>query len=258
MFVEYAKESPEDLLIRITRPQPRARIRHAPRAADALVPQRVVLASATRRARRSRQVADSAGPRRRPGRPPAAGRPATSTATGTSRCCSPRTRPTRSGSSASPTGRRTSRTGSTTTSSTAGTDAVNPEKTGTKAAAHYRLTIGPGESRGRQPAAVGCRRPRLPRAATAPAWSLRRRLRRAVRSRRQEADEFYAAIIPPSLGADAANVMRQALAGMLWSKQFYHYDVDKWLEERGADPFKPIAEGRAAQRALAPHVQRRT
>ena len=33
--------------------------------------------------------------------------------------------------------------------------------------------------------------------------------------------------------------MRQALAGMLWSKQFYHYDVDKWLEERGSDPFKP-------------------
>ena len=38
----------------------------------------------------------------------------------------------------------------------------------------------------------------------------------------------------------AANVMRQALAGMLWSKQFYHYDVDKWLEERGSDPFKAM------------------
>ncbi|HET6956229.1 MAG TPA: hypothetical protein VFI56_06595, partial [Vicinamibacterales bacterium] len=42
-----------------------------------------------------------------------------------------------------------------------------------------------------------------------------------------------------SLNADQANVMRQALAGMLWSKQYYHYDVDKWLEERGSDPFKP-------------------
>src|SRR5213075_836333 len=41
-----------------------------------------------------------------------------------------------------------------------------------------------------------------------------------------------------AVGADGANVMRQALAGMLWSKQFYHYDVDKWLEERGSDPFK--------------------
>ena len=59
-----------------------------------------------------------------------------------------------------------------------------------------------------------------------------------MQARRNEADEFYAAIIPQSLDADAANVMRQALAGMLWSKQFYHYDVDKWLEERGSDPFK--------------------
>ena len=62
---------------------------------------------------------------------------------------------------------------------------------------------------------------------------------RSCEARRKEADEFYAAVIPTSLDADAANVMRQALAGMLWSKQFYHYDVDKWLEERGSDPFKP-------------------
>ena len=59
------------------------------------------------------------------------------------------------------------------------------------------------------------------------------------RARKQEADEFYEAITPPALDPDAADVMRQALAGMLWSKQFYHYDVDKWLEERGADPYKP-------------------
>ena len=59
-----------------------------------------------------------------------------------------------------------------------------------------------------------------------------------LQARRKEADEFYAAITPSSLGADAANVMRQAMAGMLWSKQFYHYDVDRWLAERGSDPFK--------------------
>ena len=57
--------------------------------------------------------------------------------------------------------------------------------------------------------------------------------------RRQEADQFYATVIPASLTEDQARVMRQALAGMLWSKQFYHYDVDRWLEERGSDPFKP-------------------
>ena len=61
---------------------------------------------------------------------------------------------------------------------------------------------------------------------------------RGARHARQEADEFYASVIPASLDADAANVMRQALAGMLWSKQFYYYDVDRWLGERGADPFK--------------------
>ncbi|MGE3778216.1 MAG: glucosidase, partial [Pirellulaceae bacterium] len=57
--------------------------------------------------------------------------------------------------------------------------------------------------------------------------------------RRDQADEFYRAITPRTFSDDEANVYRQALAGMLWSKQFYHYDVDKWLEERGSDPFQP-------------------
>jgi len=56
--------------------------------------------------------------------------------------------------------------------------------------------------------------------------------------RHKEADEFYDTVIPHSMNADQTNVMRQAIAGMLWGKQFYHYDVDKWLEERGSDPFK--------------------
>jgi hypothetical protein len=55
--------------------------------------------------------------------------------------------------------------------------------------------------------------------------------------RKAEADAFYDDVLPDNLGADATNVMRQALAGMLWTKQFYLYDVDKWLEERGHDPF---------------------
>src|SRR5262249_38614115 len=59
-----------------------------------------------------------------------------------------------------------------------------------------------------------------------------------LKARRAEADQFYATVIPRSLNADQANVMRQALAGMLWSKQFYYYDVDQWLEERGSDPFQ--------------------
>src|SRR5262249_57529087 len=70
-----------------------------------------------------------------------------------------------------------------------------------------------------------------------------------VLARQKEADEFYASFTPATFNADQANVMRQALAGMLWSKQFYHYDVDKWLEERGSDPFK-------ASRLAAPRNDR--
>jgi hypothetical protein len=61
----------------------------------------------------------------------------------------------------------------------------------------------------------------------------------AVSTRQEEADQFYATVIPSKLNVDARMVMRQAIAGMLWSKQFYHFDVDKWLVEHGADPFKP-------------------
>ena len=50
------------------------------------------------------------------------------------------------------------------------------------------------------------------------------------KSRLKEADEFYATVIPASLGADEANVMRQALAGMLWSKQFFNYDVEQMAQ----------------------------
>src|SRR6266705_3483244 len=114
-------------------------------------------------------------------------------------------------------------------------DAVNPEKTGTKGSAHYPLTIGAGESRTL----------RLRLSDGAPAASAPKKpgpfgsdFDAVMKARRQEADEFYATVIPSSLNADAANVMRQALAGMLWSKQFYYYDVDRWLEEHDVDPFK--------------------
>ncbi|MCL5744033.1 MAG: glucosidase, partial [Acidobacteria bacterium] len=55
--------------------------------------------------------------------------------------------------------------------------------------------------------------------------------------RLREADEFYHAVTPPSVSADAANVMRQALSGMLWSKQYYFFDASKWLQEHGVDAF---------------------
>jgi Glycosyl hydrolase family 63 C-terminal domain len=107
--------------------------------------------------------------------------------------------------------------------------AVNPAKTGTKAAAHYSLSVAAGSS------AVVRLRLSDQWLQQADAW---KDFDGILTKRAREADEFYAEVIPPTLDADAANVMRQALAGMLWSKQFYYYDVDLWLSERGADPFK--------------------
>jgi len=117
-------------------------------------------------------------------------------------------------------------------------DAVNPERTGTKASAHYPLSVGAGESTVLR-LRLTDRPPEGSAAAQNGPGGLLGSFHGILESRRQEADEFYASVIPSSLDAVAANVMRQALAGMLWSKQFYYYDVDKWLEEHGADPFKP-------------------
>jgi Mannosylglycerate hydrolase MGH1-like glycoside hydrolase domain len=122
------------------------------------------------------------------------------------------------------------------------TDAVNPEKTGTKAAAHYHLTVPPGK----------CEIVRLRLTSVAPGalqktygkgnGSFGKHFDEVMQARRQEANEFYADVIPRSLDDDAANVMRQALAGMLWSKQYYYFDVNRWLEERGCDPYLPSAK----------------
>ena len=117
--------------------------------------------------------------------------------------------------------------------------AVNPEKKGTKASAHYSLNLGAGESRTLR-LRLSDVAPAIVTSTTDGAGSVFGSGFDAVmEARRQEADEFYASVIPASLTADEANVMRQAVAGMLWSKQFYYYDVDKWLEEHGADPFNP-------------------
>ena len=110
------------------------------------------------------------------------------------------------------------------------TDAVNPARVGTKAAAHYRLALDVGER-----AQLRLRlTPEPP--ATAGRGILGRGFETTMEARRREADEFYAELTPPAIGADAALVMRQALAGTLWSKQFYYYDVTRWLEEHQVDP----------------------
>ena len=113
-------------------------------------------------------------------------------------------------------------------------EAVNPAREGTKVAAHYRMTVPAGGSK-----VVRLRLSDVAPGARAGGAAAGDGAFDAVfAARRREADEFYAKVIPASLDGDATNVMRQALAGMLWGKQFYHYDVDRWLEERGSDPFK--------------------
>jgi hypothetical protein len=107
-------------------------------------------------------------------------------------------------------------------------DAVNPNHTGTKAAAHYQLNVGAG--------ATVVIRLRLTNAAPGAEEPFGSGFDQIIEQRRREANEFYQAVTPAGVSEDAANVMRQALAGMLWSKQYFFYDVDKWLDEHRADP----------------------
>jgi len=111
--------------------------------------------------------------------------------------------------------------------------AVNPARVGTKAAAIYKIDISPQESR-----------------------TIRLRLKQITedersfrpfvnfdglfRKRAHEADEFYAALAPSRLSNEHYAIQRQALAGMLWSKQFYHYVVEQWLEGDPAFPSPPV------------------
>jgi hypothetical protein len=108
-------------------------------------------------------------------------------------------------------------------------EAVNPNQTGTKAAAHYQLNVGGGET-----AVI---RLRLSDAALRDPFG--GQFDQILEARRGEADAFYQAITPARIGEDEARVMRQALAGMLWSKQYFFYDTDRWLEEHGYDAMRP-------------------
>src|SRR5499426_2883383 len=110
-------------------------------------------------------------------------------------------------------------------------DAVNPAQIGTKVAAHYQISVEAGKS-----AEIRLRLSSADFVALAPG-PFGRDFGTVVDQRRQESDRFYASITPPSVGGDKALVMRQALAGMLWSKQFYYYDVTAWLKEHGINPY---------------------
>lgn len=115
-------------------------------------------------------------------------------------------------------------------------EAVNPKMAGTKVSPHYQISVEAGKTavirlRLQQKAPFAGRPPFGPE------------FEDIFNERLKEADEFYKALTPPSATKDEANVMRQALAGMLWSKQYFGYDVDQWLKEHDADFFDPKSRG---------------
>jgi len=137
--------------------------------------------------------------------------------------------------------------------------AVNPGQSGTKMAALYRTELGPGESRtlklrltDLEPLAAMDADSGMVGAISGPGHAERGEgvpgtndfgagFDALFALRKKEADEFYASRIPKELSEDARAVTRQAFAGMLWSKQFYHYDVRTWLDGDPAGPKPPAA-----------------
>jgi len=108
-------------------------------------------------------------------------------------------------------------------------EAVNPAKQGTKVAAHYRASIGAGQN-----TVI-----RLRLSKNSPdrkGKPFGKPFDDIFADRLREADEFYQSVTPPRASEDEANVMRQALAGMLWSKQFFFFDGDNWLDEHNSNP----------------------
>ncbi len=112
------------------------------------------------------------------------------------------------------------------------TGAVNPERVGTKAAAWYRVRVPPGETR--------TLRLRL----SADAAGAGDDFDHIFAARLAEADGFYDTIAPDNFTEDEYRVFRQALAGMFWTKQYYYFDVDRWLRQHGVEPLRPPRQAR--------------
>src|ERR1043166_563596 len=115
--------------------------------------------------------------------------------------------------------------------------AVNPEQTGTKAAAHYKLNVSAQSS-----AVI---RLRLTKGG---ATKLFADFDAAFARRVREADEFYGELQKDITDADARNVQRQALAGMIWSKQFFYYDVPEWIKGDANQPPPPAERNHGRNR----------
>ena len=118
-----------------------------------------------------------------------------------------------------------------------GANSVNPQQSGTKASAHYHLQLEAGEERTLYLRLLDD----VPQSNAFGAA-----FEEILQARRAEADEFYNRVAPEGLSDDAKNVQRQALGGLLWSKQFYNYDIEDWLRGDKNMPTPPVSrwEGR--------------
>ena len=124
-------------------------------------------------------------------------------------------------------------------------DAVNPKQTGTKVAAHYVVDLAAG--------AKTQLRARLRAGTKGARESFGKDFAETMTARRREADEFYDVVLPDGVGEEERNVARQAFAGLLWSKQFYHFVVEDWLEGDSEQPAPP-AERRSGRNSDWPHL----
>ena len=110
-----------------------------------------------------------------------------------------------------------------------GRPSVNPVGVGTKGALHYKLTVRAGAS-----ATI-----RLRLSARSLTPSLKADWTRTLAQRERDADEWHASLLPRETTPTQAAVARQAVAGMVWGKQFFHYDVDRWLRGDPGQPTPP-------------------
>ncbi|MBE9227630.1 glucosidase [Phormidium sp. LEGE 05292] len=116
-------------------------------------------------------------------------------------------------------------------------DGINPNNIGTKVSPDYEITVGAKETQ-----VIRLRLTKHdPNQLTEPFGS---KFDQIFADRLKEADEFYQAVTPPLVQADSdrANIMRQALSGMMWTKQYFYYDLDQWLRERNITPWTPSSE----------------
>jgi hypothetical protein len=127
-------------------------------------------------------------------------------------------------------------------------EAVNPQRAGTKVAAHRILQVAAGETQ--------VMRLRLFAEAEAPKEVFGKGFDAVFKARRAEAEKFYAAVLPRRISPEEANIARQAYAGLLWTKQFYHFVVADWLEGDPGQPAPPPSR-RRGRNSDWPHLYNR-